>query len=129
MPPDLASASAKWKVPQNRLPKMPQDPFSVGGRYHDSTRKAHRAASLKLYALRDLRRHYPQDQAIRRAPPEALGARFIAGTGTTATGRTGGTGMMTVAGGFGNGCGYRTKINRGISSERSASVNTVSFAT
>ena len=33
MPPDLASASAKWKVPQNRLPKMPQDPFSVGGRY------------------------------------------------------------------------------------------------
>jgi hypothetical protein len=109
---DLPFSSAKWNPRKNRPPKMPQDPFSVGGRYHDSTRKAHRAASLKLYALRDLRRHYPQDQAIRRAPPEALGARFIAGTGTTATGRTGGTGMMTVAGGFGNGSGYRTKINR-----------------
>jgi hypothetical protein len=34
MPPDLISASAKWKVPQNRLPKTPQDAFSVGARYH-----------------------------------------------------------------------------------------------
>jgi hypothetical protein len=109
---DLAYASVKWKVSRNRPPNLHQDAFSVSGRYHDSTRKAHRAASLKLYGLRDLRRHYPEDQAIRRARPEALGARFIAGTGTTATGRTGGTGMMTVAGGFGNGSGYRTKINR-----------------
>jgi hypothetical protein len=38
----------------------------------------------------------------------SIGARFIAGTGTTATGRTGGTGMMTVAGGFRNGSGLPT---------------------
>jgi hypothetical protein len=34
MPPDLISASVNWKVPQNGLPKMPQDAFSVGVRYH-----------------------------------------------------------------------------------------------
>jgi hypothetical protein len=31
---DLAFSSAKWKPRKNRLPKMPQDAFSVGVRYH-----------------------------------------------------------------------------------------------
>jgi hypothetical protein len=34
MRPDLASSSAKWNPPKNRLPKMPKDMFSVGVRYH-----------------------------------------------------------------------------------------------
>jgi hypothetical protein len=46
MPPDLASASAKWKVPQNRLPKMPQDAFSVGVRYHGPYRESKRPRVL-----------------------------------------------------------------------------------
>ncbi len=35
MSPDLAFSSAKWNPRKNRLPKMPQDAFSVSGRYHD----------------------------------------------------------------------------------------------
>ena len=35
MRPDLAFSSAKWNSRKNRLPKMPQDALSVGGRYHD----------------------------------------------------------------------------------------------
>ena len=41
----------------------------------------------------------------------SIGARFIAGTGTMATGKTTGTGILIAVGGFGNGSGYRTKIN------------------
>jgi hypothetical protein len=38
----------------------------------------------------------------------SIGARFIAGTGTMATGKTTGTGILTVVGGFRNGSGFLT---------------------
>jgi hypothetical protein len=34
MSPDLTFSSAKWNPRKNRLPKMPQDAFCVGIRYH-----------------------------------------------------------------------------------------------
>jgi hypothetical protein len=44
----------------------------------------------------------------------SIGARFIAGTGTTATGPTTATGITTRAFGYVNASGYRTKINVSI---------------
>jgi hypothetical protein len=55
MPPDLASASAKWKVPQNRLPKMPQDAFSVGVRYHPPSEILPRSQALSWRGIPPLR--------------------------------------------------------------------------
>jgi hypothetical protein len=39
MPPDLASASAEWNSRKNRLPKLPQDAFSVGVSAYHAYRK------------------------------------------------------------------------------------------
>ena len=39
----------------------------------------------------------------------SIGARFIAGTDTMATGKTTGTGILTAVGGFRNGSGFPTR--------------------
>jgi hypothetical protein len=54
MSPDLDFSSAKWDRRKNRLPKMPNDAFSVGARYRDLRESCGDRSSRFLGFLRRL---------------------------------------------------------------------------